>query len=327
MANACTLDSTPLPRPLRRESTKSGLRSSGPPRDGVGRSGAKPLAGVRVVTLALNVPGPVAAARLRELGADVIKIEPPTGDPLSRLSPAWYELLQVGQRVVPLNLKDAADRARLDALLEKADLLLTSQRPAALERLSLGWAEVHVRVPHVAQVAIVGYTGSRRDRSGHDLTYLAPLGLVVPPALPRTLIVDLAGAERAVVTALALLYAHERGQTAGYEEVALSEVARSFAAPLRVGLTAPGGPLGGAFPAYGLYPAREGWVAIGALEERFQQRLLNNLGLQELTEEALAQAFSTRTAQEWETWAIERDLPLAAARSCDRESGTDRPHD
>ena len=82
--------------------------------------------------------------------------------------------------------------------------------------------------------------------------------------MPRTLLADLAGAERAVSATLALLLDRERGSGAGYAEIALSEAAAFFAEPLRYGITKPGAHLGGGFPGYGLYEAREGWVAIAA---------------------------------------------------------------
>src|SRR6478736_1011566 len=94
----------------------------------------KPIEGIRVVSLALNVPGPVAAARLRQLGASVTKIEPPTGDPLIQYCPAWYRELAAGQDVLRLDLKDSAERMRFEKIIEKTDLLLTSSRPAALAR-------------------------------------------------------------------------------------------------------------------------------------------------------------------------------------------------
>ncbi|HZA45648.1 MAG TPA: CoA transferase, partial [Rubrobacter sp.] len=83
------------------------------------------LQGTKLVTLAQNVPGPAAASRLQDLGASVIKIEPPNGDPLASANPAWYGTLVAGQKVVQLDLKDAPDRARLDEYLAEADVLLT----------------------------------------------------------------------------------------------------------------------------------------------------------------------------------------------------------
>jgi alpha-methylacyl-CoA racemase len=273
------------------------------------------LDGFRIVTLAVNVPGPFAAARLRTLGASVTKVEPPEGDLLALSSPDWYRDLVEGQHVVRLDLKDAGGRSELDRLLEQADLLLTAQRPAALARLGLAWRELHARFPRLVHVAVVGHPEPGQDRPGHDLTYLANRGLLTPPALPRTLMVDLGGAERAVTAALEVLLARERGAGGTYVEVALAEAADVLAEPLRRGLTAPGGLLGGGLPAYGLYETREGWLAVAALEPRFQQRLAEELGLPELTRASLEEAFRSRTAVEWEAWALERDLPIEAVGS------------
>ena len=272
------------------------------------------LRGIRVVSLALNVPGPAAAAHLCRLGAAVSKIEPPDGDPLASVCAAWYEELCAGQDVVRLDLKDAAGRASLGGLLQGADLLLTSSRPAALDRLGLSWPDLHVRFPRLVQVAIVGHAAPRQDVPGHDLTYLASAGLLVPPQVPRTLLADLAGAERAVSTALALLYARERGHGAGCAQVALADVAAAFAAPLRHGLTAADGFLGGRFAGYGLYRAREGWIAVAALEPHFWRRLTEELGASDA--QGLARIFLTQTAQYWEAWGTARDVPLVAVRDC-----------
>jgi alpha-methylacyl-CoA racemase len=272
----------------------------------------RPLDGTRVVSLAVNVPGPTTAARLVALGASVTKVEPPAGDPLAGAHPAWYDELRAGQQVVMLDLKQPADRARLDELLEPADLLLTSSRPGALARLGLAWTELHARFHRLCQVAIVGHPAPDQELPGHDLTYAAEHGLVVPPDLPRTLVADLGGAELATTAAVALLLARERGGEAGYAEVALADAASAFAASVRHGATARGGSLGGGNPAYGLYPAQEGWLAVAALEPHFRETLAEGLGLDELTHEALARAFRARTAEDWETWARERDLPLGA---------------
>lgn len=277
--------------------------------------GSRPLEGVRVVTLAVNVPGPAAAARLHALGAAVTKVEPPAGDPLARASPAWYEELARGQQVLRIDLKEPDGRARLDEILTESELLLTSTRPAALERLGLAWAEVHARHPRLSQVAVTGHPPPREDRAGHDLTYQAALGFVEPPELPRTLLADLAAAERAVSAALALMLERARGGEARCVAVSAEEAASAFAAPLRHGLTVPGGPLGGGAEVYGLYRAREGWIAVAALEPRFRRRLAEALGLGELSRPRLEAAFLARTADEWEAWATELDLPVAAVRA------------
>jgi alpha-methylacyl-CoA racemase len=275
----------------------------------------RPLDAVSVVSRAVNVPGPTTAARLVALGASVTKVEPPAGDPLAAAHPAWYDELRAGQQVVTLDLKQEADRTRLEGFLETADLLLTSNRPGALARLGLAWPVLHARFQRLCQVSIVGYPAPDQERPGHDLTYAAEHGLIAAPDLPQTLVADLGGAELATTAAVALLFARERDGDAGYAEVVLAEAAWAFAAPLRHGATAPGGPLGGGSPSYGLYPTRDGWLAVAALEPHFQQRLATELGLDELTHDALATAFRARNAEDWEAWAREHDLPLSAVSS------------
>src|SRR4051812_5394622 len=159
---------------------------------------------LRVLNLGINVPPLAAAARLGELGASVTKVEPPAGDPVAAVAPAWYTEATAGQTILHLDLKDPVARAQLEPLLAEADVLLTSSRPSALERLGLGRELLRSSFPRLVHVAIVGHAPPREDVAGHDLTYAAEHGLVAPPALPRTLVADLAGAERAVSTALAL---------------------------------------------------------------------------------------------------------------------------
>jgi crotonobetainyl-CoA:carnitine CoA-transferase CaiB-like acyl-CoA transferase len=266
------------------------------------------LSGIHVVNLAINVPGAVAGARLHELGATVTKLEPPGGDPLAMGAPDWYALLVEAQEVRCVDLKAGLPEDDLS----RADLLLTSARPAALKRLGLGWRALHVMYPRLVHIAIVGHPPPEDDRPGHDLTYVAERGLVSPPVLPRTLVADLGGAERAVSTALALLLSRERTGAAARADVALSDAAAAFAEPLGHGLTADGGILGGGYPFYALYRASDGWLALAALEAHFRDRLLVELGLREATHEALAGVFAGRTAAEWQGWARERDLPLTA---------------
>lgn len=263
-----------------------------------------------VVTLAVNLPGPVAAARLRQFGAAVTKIEPPGGDPLAIACPAWYAQLHQGVTILTLDLKNQADQARLEGLLAAADLLLTSMRPAALARLGLEADALAARQPHLCQVAIVGYDPPDEDKAGHDLTYQASLGLVQPPQLPRTLLADLAGAERAVSAALALLLARAQGQGAGRAEVVLATAAEAFAQPWQFGLTQATGVLGGGLPGYNLYETADGWVALAALEPHFWQRFVTAAGLAHPDKTGVAAFFRQQRTAYWIAWAREQDIPL-----------------
>jgi crotonobetainyl-CoA:carnitine CoA-transferase CaiB-like acyl-CoA transferase len=174
-------------------------------------------------------------------------------------------------------------------------------------------------------VAIVGHSPPNEEKAGHDLTYQAELGLVDPPQLPKTVLADLAGAEWAVSAALTLLLGrfrseavdHDRGLAIKdrYIRVSLADAAKAFATPLRHGLTSPGGLLNGSLPVYNLYQAEDGWLALAALEPHFMRTLASELSLEMITYETLAETFKNRPAEEWESWARERDLPLVAVRN------------
>jgi alpha-methylacyl-CoA racemase len=261
---------------------------------------------LRLVSIAQNVPGPTAVARLVQRGAAVVKIEPPQGDALEAMCKPWYDQLHAGVRVTRLDLKSADGMAALQANLQDCDLFLASQRPAALVRLGLDAASLARRYPALRHLNIVGDT-SDPGHAGHDLTYQAQHGLL-RREMPLTLVADMVGAERAYAAAIELM----TDAPGANRVVGLADVIHDIAAPLRHGMTAPGGPLGGGNPAYGLYAAREGMVAVAALEPHFRARLFASLGLADGSDPSAA--FRTRTALEWEAWATPLDLPIVAIR-------------
>jgi crotonobetainyl-CoA:carnitine CoA-transferase CaiB-like acyl-CoA transferase len=268
-----------------------------------------------MVTLAVNLPGPLAAARLASLGADVTKVEPPHGDPLATASPSWYKQLTADQRVIVLDLKSSSERAALDAELVQADLLVTAMRPSALRRLRLD-RDLPTQLSHIE---IVGHDGALEEQPGHDLTYQATCGTLQPPRMPTAPIVDMLGAERAVSAALASLLETARTGVGRRHRVALEDAAKFAGAAVRHGLM--GGPhtmLGGGLPTYGIYAAADGFVALGAIEPHFRDRLLDVLGVGD-THADIAHALAGRTTAEWVALAQQADIPLApvtASSSC-----------
>jgi len=264
------------------------------------------LSGLRLLTFALNVPGPVAVARLVGEGARAVKVEPPAGDPLAGYSPPWYHTLHAGVTVRPLDLKTETGRAATEQLLADADVVVTSQRPAALTRLGLRGPDLLARHPHLRVVAIVGDTATP-DVAGHDVTYQAEAGLV-GDRLPATFLADLAGAERVVSAVLLTL----REPSGTVRTVGLRDALDGFAAPVRHGLTGPGGRFGGADPAYGVYPSRDGRVALAALEPHFRARLYAALALP--LDTPVAAVLATRTGAEWAAVAARHDFPLCIVR-------------
>jgi alpha-methylacyl-CoA racemase len=265
-----------------------------------------PLGGVRLVSLAQNVPGPVAVARLAAEGATASKVEPPGGDPLEGMCPSWYADLHREVQVTRLDLKSSAGLDALHAHLHDADVLLTSHRPGALARLGLDAPTWRTRHPHLRHVAILGDT-ARPDMPGHDLTYQATAGLL-GREMPVTLLADLAGAERACTAVLLVLHEPE----GSVRQVGLADSLEALAAPRRHGLTAPGGLLGGGLAAYGIYDSLDGRVAVAALEPHFRTRLYTALGLP--ADAPLAEVMRGRTGADWEAWARAHDLPLAVVR-------------
>ena len=267
-----------------------------------------PLAGTRVVSLAVNLPGPLAASRLREMGAEVIKVEPPSGDPLDAAAPRWYAELTEGQTVMCLDLKDLRERAKLDIELAQSDVLITSYRPSALQRLGLHG--VHRLYPQLTHVEIVGHDGDSAELAGHDLTYQAAYGTITPPALPTVPVVDMLGAERAVSATLSGLIECARTRVGQHRRVVLEDAAAFAGAAVRHGVTGAGAPLGGANPAYGIYATADGHVALAALEPHFWSRTLDALGVCG-DRAALEGVFATRTSDEWRRLAQRVDIPLA----------------
>ena len=164
-----------------------------------------PLAGVRVIELGVWVAGPAAGGILADWGADVIKIEPPSGDPQRWLFSSIglredlpvppFEIDNRGKRSVVLDLRDEAERERLHALLTTADVLVTNMRPGALERLGLDETSVCERHPELVYGSLTGYglDGPDRDRAGYDVgAFWARSGVahtIVPPGeLPPDLL-------------------------------------------------------------------------------------------------------------------------------------------
>ena len=285
------------------------------------------LHGIRILSLALNLPGPAALMRCRRMGATCTKLEPPTGDPMGHYNPGAYGELHEGVKVLQGDLKTTQGQELVHRELARTDVLLTSFRPSALNKLGLGWKELHARYPSLSQVAIVGAPGARAEEPGHDLTYLADNGLVPALELPATLYADMSGSLMAAEAVLqAALRKHERYAGGGdphpeglYLEVALSEAAAYLALPRRWGLTQPKGSVGGAHAGYRIYPCKDGRAAVAALEPHFAARLCEAAGVQGQdaktmfrpeTHAAVAAFFAARSRAELDALASEQDLPI-----------------
>ena len=275
----------------------------------------KPLRGLRLLTLGLNLPAPVAAQQARRLGARVRKIEPPAGDPVAAMAPAVYAELHQGLKISRLDLAQPAGQEALRRELARTDVLLTSFRPQALRRLGLGWTALRREFPSLWQVAIVGDLAAP-DEPGHDLTYQAGLGLL-GDALPPSLWADMSGAQAALLALHQVQLARLRGEPPRRLSIGLADALAHAAAPRRWGLTAAGGLLGGRHAGYGVYPCRDGRVAVAALEPKFADALAACAGLpapvrwlMPATQAQLAAWFADQDQAMLTRLAATHDLPL-----------------
>ena len=287
----------------------------------------KTLKGVKVLSLALNLPGPAALMRLQAMGARCVKFEPPavggSSDPMQAYAPQAYADLHRGVRTVQADLKSAAGQRRLQRELATSDVLLTSFRPSALKRLGLDWNSLRRQHPALNLVSIVGWPGAQAEIPGHDLTYMAENELISGLEQPPTLFADMAGALLASEAVLQALWQRQAQGRGTRHEVALADAAAWLALPRHWGLTHPGGAKGrgagilsGRHAGYRLYACRDGRVAVAALEPHFFQALCEAAGLgpapvqAPATHAVLENWFARQTRRALDALAAQRDLPL-----------------
>lgn len=251
----------------------------------------RPLAGIAVLEWGPLLPVPSAGAALARLGAEVTRLEPPTGDPARTLYGGWlHELYGVGKRSVVLDLASEAGRQHRDALLDGADVVIVGHRPGSARRAGLDAATVRRDRPGVVHCSLVGFPsdGPDADRPGHDLSFLARSGALAVPATPSAVggaprrpaipVADLAAGAVAVQGILAALLGRDRGHGGRTLEVSLDEVVRGWMATRLGPAVAPTFPAA-LDPANDLYQGADGrWLVVAAIEPRFWAALAAALG-------------------------------------------------
>lgn len=267
----------------------------------------EPLAGLLVVDLTRYLPGPFASRELLRLGARVLRLQAPGGDPLRELAPAWHEALNAGKESVELNLKTEPEAGR--ALCAEADVVLESFRPGVAERLGVGPRALPETVVYCS---LTGF-GPGDLRAGHDLNYQGYAGLLADtaPAMPPVQVADLAGgALTAVAQILAALLERERTGRGRHLVLSLTHGAHRLAAHRLGGEPLPRLLTGGlaCYRIYGTSDRR--YLTVAALEPRFFGRLCELLGRPELAEhqwdaqqeplaDELAEAFAAKPLPTW----------------------------
>lgn len=324
--------------------------------------GKGPLAGVRVVDLTQMVFGPYATQIMADMGADVVKIEPPEGDgtryinhgPAPDLGGVFYNVNR-GKRSVVLNLREEADKAALRALIADADVFIHSMRAAAISRLGFDYEAVRAINPRVVYTNCYGYgrRGPDADLPAYDDTIQAECGLTHlqglmtgQPDFAATIMADkVAGLTALYATTMALFHRERTGE--GQEvEVGMFETMASFMLVEHASGKLFDPPLG---PAHyhrvvsrnrKPYRTRDGHIAalvyndkhwnkfMAAVKPAWASDAFATLALRarqiDRVYGLLAETFATRTTQEWLDLLRALEIPAAPLRTTDELF--DNPH-
>jgi alpha-methylacyl-CoA racemase len=288
-----------------------------------------PLAGLRVVELAGIGPGPHAAMVLADLGAEVVRIDRPSGGLQLGDAEAPDPTLR-GRRRVAADLKDPAGREIVLRLVERADVLIEGYRPGVTERLGVGPADCHARNPRLVYGRMTGWgqDGPLAQRAGHDINYISVTGALHAigragerPVPPLNLVGDFGGGSMLlVVGVLAALWEAERSGHGQVVDAAMVDGA-SLLVQMVWSLLGQGAwrdergvnLLDGHTPFYDTYTCADGrYVAVGALEPQFYAAFLDGLGLDQAELPAqydqegwptlrarFTEVFATRSRDEW----------------------------
>jgi crotonobetainyl-CoA:carnitine CoA-transferase CaiB-like acyl-CoA transferase len=311
-----------------------------------------PLGHISVLDLTVNVPGPFCSTILGDLGARVIKVEPPGGDPL-RHSPGIWASINHGKKSIALDLKTDGGRQVLRRLAQRTDIVLEGWRPGVAERLGTDYSTLSDDNAGLVYCSISGFgqDGPWRERPGHDVNYLALSGYMGlqsevegRPWPPAVLFSDLVSGLYAAIMTLAAIAGRSVSGEGAYIDLSMTDVALALMG-LEVGRAGDPSEDGRSpnvtfIPHYGLFPCADGrWLSLGIVhEDHFWDRFCEVAGLDDMTgmdlderlreadsiQAALAEVFPTRAAADWEQALLDADVPAAAV--ADLAEVLDTPH-
>jgi CoA:oxalate CoA-transferase len=316
----------------------------------------RPLAGVTVLDFGQVFQGPYATLLMAQAGADVIKIEPPLGEPLRRRAPPGKSttfplaMLNSNKRAITLNLKHERGRALLFRMVEKGDVLLENFAPGVMDRLGVGWSVLHEINPRLVYGSGSGYglSGPDRDNLAMDLTIQAVSGLISttgfpdgPPVKAGPAVVDFISGIHLYAAVVTALFEREQTGQGRLVEVAMQEAAyptltshldayvSSGRVPPRVGNASH------SRVPNNVYPTKDGYVAMNITVEEHWHNLLKAMDREDLRDEPRFRDNAARVAHRDETDALvgqwtrtlgkmeifaiakERRIPVAPVREVD----------
>jgi alpha-methylacyl-CoA racemase len=298
---------------------------------------AMPLSGIRVLDLTRLLPGAFCTMLLADMGADVIKVEEPSGGDYMRWTPplvngqgVLFNALNRNKRSMTLDLKSDAGRDLLLRLVDRSDVLVEGNRPGVMERLGLGWPVIHARNPALVMCSITGYgqDGPMAARAGHDINYVATAGALGlngtqfgPPVPLAVQLADVGGGGlQPAVAILGALVGVQRGDEGRWLDVSMTDGAVSW---LALALAEQGADeavtrgdqrLTGRYACYRVYACKDGgYYSVGALEPKFWTALCDAVERPDLiasqfatgdegarAHRAMEDVFLSATRDEWE---------------------------
>ncbi len=244
----------------------------------------------RVLDLTRLYPGGLATKILLDLGFEVIKVEDiTTGDYLREIFPKLFSLINAGKKSISINLKSDVGKKVFYRLVENSDILVESFRPGVTKRLGINYEKLKNVNPRIIYCSINGYgeEGPYSLLPGHDINYVSVAGHLDPqlfpkePCVPSVQVADVGSALLCVIGVLGMFYEGKGGRV----EISMSESALLFnllnIASIAEGLEPV---LTGKYPFYNIYKCKDGYVSLGAIEEKFWMNLCRALGRNDLIE-------------------------------------------
>jgi len=240
----------------------------------------QPLKGVRIADFSVLLPGPLSTVLLADLGAEVVKIESPHGDPARSLLPGVFNALNRNKRGVLLDLKDPESAPRVAELMRWADVVVESFRPGVAARIGIGLEVARSHNPKIIYCSMSGFgqDGPWRAKSGHDLTYSAAAGAMShsgswgqAPSRSGLPVGDLVAGMMASNAILAALRERDLTGQSAHLDLSIFE-AMFFCAATRHGLDRPQDLTSHLFPGNDLYQTADGQtLALGLMEDHYWQ--------------------------------------------------------
>ncbi len=304
-----------------------------------------PLEGIRILDLSHMLPGPFGTMMLADMGAEVIKIEPPGGGdgfrmrkPLVNKEGSAFLMLNRGKKSCVLDLRSEEGLSGFMELALTADVILEQYRPGVADRLGISYAAVKKVNSGIIYCSLSGYgqDGPYRDMPGHDINYLSISGILDtvgkkggPPSLPGVQIADMCGAQWSIISVLMALMARDKNGGEGqYIDLSMTDAVFPWLSLFLSDYVANGTVTsrgetksGGAYAFYNIYETADGrFVSLGAAEPKFWAAFCRAVGHEEWIDKQMAEdeqktalieevsaMFRTRTQKEWIQTLFDKD--------------------